>query len=126
MAKTVNSAEEDAALAYIAASTKVCVCNAQPTTYANAITDYHLASTTLTAGAGNGDWTLAADSSGRKVTMTAKSAVAISASGTATYIALVSTSDTTLRAVTTCTSQALVQGGTVDIPAFKFNVQDPT
>ena len=127
MAKTVNSAEQDAALAYIAASTRLCVCNAQPTTYANAITDYMLAYTAMTPGAGNGDYTLAADSSGRKLTTTAKSGVAITNSGTATYLALVSVADTTLRAVTVVSpSQALVAGGTVDIPAFKCNVQDPT
>jgi len=126
MTKTVNSAEEDAALNYIAASTRMCVCNAQPLTYTNAITDYMLAYVAMTAGAGNGDYTLANDSSGRKLTTTAKSGVSITNSGTATYIALVSVGDTTLRAVTTCTSQALVAGGTVDIPAFKFNVQDPT
>ena len=126
MTKTVNSAEQDAALNYIAASTRMCVCNAQPTTYANAITDYMLAYTAMTAGAGAGDYTLAADSSGRKLTTTAKSGVAITNSGTALYIALVTTADTTLRAVTSCTSQVLVAGGTVDIPAFKCNVQDPT
>ena len=126
MAKTVNSLEEDAALNYIALATRMCVCNAQPTTYTNAITDYMLAYVAMTAGAGNGDYTLAADSSGRKLTTTAKSGVAITNSGTALFIALVTVADTTLKAVTTCTSQALVAGGTVDIPAFKFNVQDPT
>jgi len=126
MAKFVNSAEEDAALNYIAASTKMCICSQQPTTYAQAITDYMLANVVLVAGAGNGDFTLAADSSGRKVTVTAKSAVPITNNGTATHVALVSTGDSTLRAGTTCTSQVLTAGGTVDIPAFKFNIQDPT
>jgi len=129
MAKTVNTAEQDAALNYIAASTRLCVCNAQPLTYANAITDYMLAYAAMTPGAGNGDFTLAADVSGRKLTTTAKNGVSIANGGVPSYLALVSVSDTTLRSVTTCSvvgGQPLVAGGTVDIPGFKANIQDPT
>lgn len=122
MAKTVNPLEQDAALDYLALSTKLCVCNAQPLTYANAITDYMLANVVVAGG----DFTKANDSNGRKVTVAAKSAVPITNSGTALFLALVSTGDSTLRAVTTITSQVLTAGGTVDIPSFKANVQDPT
>lgn len=127
MAKNAPDAQQDAALNFVAASTRMCVCNAEPTTYANAITDYMLAYTAMTAGAGNGDFTLAAGTpSGRKVTVTAKSGVTITNSGTATHIALVSVSDTTLRFVTTCTSQVLTAGGTVDIPTWTDTIPDPT
>ena len=127
MAKNAPDAQEDAALNYIAAATRMCVCSAEPTTYTEAITTFELADVTMTAGAGNGDFTLSAGSpSGRKVTVTAKSAVPIDVSGTATHIALVSVSDTTLRYITTCTSQALVAGGTVDIPSWTATVTDPT
>lgn len=126
MAKFLPTAQQDAALAYIAASTRLCVCSTQPTTYDEAITTYMLAYVAMTAGAGNGDYTLANDASGRKLTTTAKSAITITNSGTALHIALVSVADTTLRAVTTCSSQALLAGGTVDVPAFKFNTQAAT
>ena len=126
MAKYLPTAQQDAALAYIAASTRMCVCSTQPTTYDETITTYMLAYIAMTAGAGSGDYTLAADVSGRKLTTTAKSGVTVANSGEALHIALVSVADTTLRAVTTCTSQALLAGGTVDIPAFKFNTQAPT
>ena len=66
------------------------------------------------------------DTSGRKVTMAAKSAVSVASSGTATHVVLARTTDSTLRYVTTCTSQALVSGNTVDIPAWKIEVADPT
>ena len=73
-----------------------------------------------------GDFTLAdGNTSGRKITVAAKSGVPIDTSGTATHVALISVSDTTLRAVTTCTSQALTAGGTVDFPAFDWELSDP-
>ena len=74
-----------------------------------------------------GDFTKAAGTpDGRKVTMAAKSGVPIDNSGTAQHIALVVVSTTTLIAVTTCTSQALTAGGTVDVPAWVFNAGAPT
>jgi hypothetical protein len=66
------------------------------------------------------------DTSGRKVTVAAKSGVSVTASGTATHIAIARSTDSTLRYVTTCTSQALTSGNTVNIPAWKIEVADPT
>jgi hypothetical protein len=131
MAKMAPDAMIDAALAYVAASDLVTVCQDTPTTYANA-TDHAdaggtvLASHAMTVGDGNGDYTIANDTSGRKLTMTAQSGITILHSGTATHIALTLAAGTTLRYVTTCTSQALTAGGTVDIPAWKINIADPT
>lgn len=74
-----------------------------------------------------GDFTNAAgDTSGRKVTVAAKSGVSITATGTATHVALVNSGGTTVRYVTTCTSQALTSGGTVNFPSWKVEVLDPT
>jgi hypothetical protein len=73
----------------------------------------------------NGDFTLAdGDTSGRKVSMTAKSGVAIDASGTATHVCL--DNGTNQLYVTTCTSQALTSGNTVNIPLWKIEIADPT
>jgi len=63
------------------------------------------------------------DTNGRKFTMAQKSAVPITASGTATHVALASGS--VLLYVTTCTSQVLTAAGTVTIPAWKVEIADP-
>jgi len=124
MAKYANDSMMDAALDYLKNNvTRICVCSAQPTTYTEAITTYELADVTVDST----DFTHAnGDSSGRKTTVAAQSGVTIDNSGTATHVALVSVSDTTLRYVTTCTSQTLTAGGTVDIPAFDIEIADPS
>jgi hypothetical protein len=125
MAKWQNDDMLDAALDYVAACDTLIVCSAQPTTYAEATATYALADVTLTPGDGNGDFTIAdGDTNGRKVTVAAQSAVPIDASGTATHVALVLTTGSSLRFVTTCTSQALTSGGTVDLPAFDDELAD--
>jgi hypothetical protein len=115
----------DASLAYVAASTILHVCSGEPANYAG-IAAVSLADIVLTAGDGNGDFTIADDTSGRKVTVSEQADIDIDADGTATHIALATTGDSTLRYVTTCTSQALVNTGTVTVPAFKINIADPT
>lgn len=98
------------------------VCSSQPTTRTEAVTTYALADVAMTPGT---DYTLAdGDTSGRKCTVAAKSGVTIDTSGTATHVAICD--GTNLLFVTTCTSQALTGGGTVDIPAWKVEVADPT
>lgn len=127
MAKFTNDAAKDAQLAYYAACDKMFVCTTQPTTYAEASATYNLATVDLTPGNGNGDFVIAdGDTNGRKLTVTQQLAASIDASGDAQHVALGLLGDTTLRLVTTCTLQALVIGGTVDIPTFKVEIADPT
>jgi hypothetical protein len=123
MAKMVADPVLDAALAKIATCTHMVVCSSQPANFA-AIAAATLASKTMTAGLGGASYTAADDASGRKVTMTAATAVSVTATGTATHIAM--DDGTTLLYVTTCTSQALTSGNTVDIPAWKIGIADPT
>lgn len=123
MAKNAPDAEEDAALDYIAGSDFMCVCSGEPASYADANVNLMLAKVAMVGG----DFVKAAGSpSGRKVTIGAKSAVPITNGGTATHVALIKSGDSTLRAVTTCTSQLLVASGTVDVPSWVWNVADPT
>jgi hypothetical protein len=122
MTKFVPDAGLDGGLTYTDGSNYECVCNAQPTTYAQAMVTYALATVAMAGG----DITVADDANGRSATMAAKSAVSIIASGSATHIALVETSGSVLRLITTCTMQPLTSGGTVDIPTWKQNIQDPT
>lgn len=108
----------------VATATRQIACSAQPTTYTEANSTYALADVTMAGG----DFAKAnGDTSGRKLTMSAKSSVLIDTSGTATHIALVRVSDSTLLYVTTCTSQALTANGsnTVNFPSWKIEVADP-
>jgi hypothetical protein len=125
MAKAIPDAILDKTLDEIATATRMVLCNAQPTTYAEANATFALADVTL----GGGDFTKAnGDTSGRKVTVAAKSGVLIDTSGTGNHIALVRVSDTTLIYVTTCSSQAVTANGsnTVNFPAWEIELADPS
>lgn len=125
MGKRANDIVMDGALDIIATSTRQIACSAEPITYTEANSTYALADVTMAGG----DFTKAnGDTNGRKVTMAAKSGVLIDTSGTATHVALVRDSDTTLIYVTTCTSQALTANGsnTVNFPAWDIEIADPT
>ncbi|MCL4295677.1 MAG: hypothetical protein KJ077_08115 [Anaerolineae bacterium] len=126
MAKWANDSVMDAALAYIADNgDRVDVCSGQPANYAG-IAAVTLANVALTLGAGNGDYTLGnGDSSGRKLTVAEQTGVSVTGSGTATHIAISNGSDTLLY-VTTCTSQALTAGNTVNLPAWDIEIADPS
>lgn len=120
MAKSIPDAIIDLMLAE-AEGTKIHVCSAQPTTYAEAETTYSLAEATI-----SGSYTKAnGDTSGRKNTLPAQTGMSIGSSGTATHVA-VTDGTATLYLVTTCTSQALTSGGTVDTNAFDHEIGDPT
>ena len=123
MAKWSLDANMDAMLAEIAECTRLVVCSGQPANFAG-IAAVALADVTLTAGDGNGDYVIADDTSGRKITIAQQADIDIDASGTATHISL--DDGATLKYVTTCTSQALVDTGTVTVPAWKISVGDPT
>ena len=94
------------------------VCNAQPSTYAD------LASMTLATGAIGNPTAGAGSPSGRNNDYPAVSGMSITQTGTATHVAL-SNNTNTLFLVTTCTSQALTSGGTVDTTSFVHTLTDP-
>lgn len=122
MAKWQNDSMLDAAFDWLDQADKMIVCSAQPTTYTEANSTYALADVAMTP---NTDFTKAnGDSSGRKVTVAAKSSVTVDTTGTATHVALVITGSSTLVYVTTCTSQALTAGNTVSIPAWDVEIAD--
>jgi len=122
MAKSVHDSVLDGAFDVLDQANLMTVCSSQPTTRTEAVTTFALADVAMTV---NTDYTKAnGDTSGRKVTVAAKSGVTIDSSGTATHIALVD--GTNLLYVTTCTSQALTAAGTVDFPAWDIEIADPT
>jgi hypothetical protein len=126
MAKWCSDTYLDVFLQGIDDCTLLTVCSAQPTTYAEASSTYKLADVVMTAGAGNGDYTIAnGDASGRKLTVLQQTNMDIDSSGTANHVALCISGSSTLVYVTTCTSQALTSGGTVTVPAWDIEIADP-
>jgi len=125
MAKLAHDDFQDGALNVLKNNvTRQVACSAEPTTYAEANATYALADVTLASG----DFTLAnGDTSGRKVTIAAKSGVLIDTSGTATYVALLDVTNSKLLYRTTCTSQAVTANGsnTVNFPAWDIEIADP-
>jgi hypothetical protein len=116
MAKSIPAAIIDNMLTQ-AQGTRLHVCSAEPANYAG-IAAVELAQKATMAGS----YTKAAgDVSGRKNIVPAQTALPISASGNATHI-VISNGSTTMYMVTTCTSQALTSGGTVDTSAFDHEV----
>ncbi|MGH7774433.1 MAG: hypothetical protein ACREQA_19595 [Candidatus Binatia bacterium] len=123
MGKAAPDATIDAMFDYIDQSNIQHVCSAEPANYAG-IAAVSLADVAMTV---NTDYTKAnGDTSGRKATVAAKSGVTVGTTGTATHVVLANSVDSTLRYVTTCTSQALTAGNTVNIPAWDIEVADPT
>jgi len=124
MAKSASDAVLDAPADVIDQCDKQVACSAQPTTFTEANATFALADAAMTP---DTDYTKAdGTTSGRKVTMAAKNGVTVDTSGTATHIALIRTADSSLRFVTTCTSQALTAANTVNFPAWKIETGDPT
>jgi Flp pilus assembly protein TadG len=124
MAKSVHDDVLDAALNYIKNNcTRLTVCSTQPTTYTEGNATYALADVTVDTG----DFAVAnGDTSGRKLTIAAQSAVPVDASGTAAHVALLDVSGSKLLYVTTCTSQVLTSGNTVTVPAWDIEIADPS
>ncbi len=119
MAKAVDDSVLDAALDQIATSTVMHVCSAQPANFAG-IAAVSLANVAMAGG----DYVKADGTTGRKVTMAAKSAIPVTANGTANHVALAT--GTVLKYVTTATAQALTSGNTVSTPAWAVTLADPT
>jgi hypothetical protein len=119
MGKVIPDANIDAQLVNCE-GTKIHVCSAEPANYAG-IAAVMLAEATI-----SGSFTKAAgDVSGRKSTHPAQSAISITNTGTATHIVESNGTDT-MEMVTTCASQLLTSGGTVDTSAFDHEIGDPT
>ena len=125
MAKTVHDDVLDGAFNIIKNNcTRQVACSAQPTTFTEANATYAIADVTMASG----DFTIAnGDTSGRKVTVAAKSGVLIDTTGTVTHAALLDVANSKLLFVTTTVSQALTANGsnTVNFPAWDDEIADP-
>lgn len=116
-------ANPNAYLAKVATGTRWTMCSAQPANFAG-IAAVALADVAVTAGDGNGDYTIAdGDTSGRKLTFAQQDDVAVDSTGTATHLAI--DDGTTLLFVTTTPSTLLTSGNTVNFLAWTLEVRDP-
>lgn len=120
MGKACHADVLDGSLDVLAAGNIMIACSAEPTSRAEAVSTYALADVAMVGG----DYVKAAgDTSGRKSTVQPKSGVNVDSTGTANHVAVVD--GTRLLYVTTCTSQALTAGNTVDFPAWDVEIADP-
>lgn len=86
-------------------------------------TNYALCAASLSAG----DYTKADGStSGRKITIGAKSGQSVIASGTATHVAITDNGLKALPIVTTCSSTAVTSGNQANIGSWAYEINDPT
>lgn len=124
MGKSINTLVLDAALNFIADNcNKLTVCTTEPTNYTEANATYNIAEVAMSGG----DFTKAAgDTSGRKVTVGAKSGLTATDNGTAEHIALVDTANSRLLLVTDFSSQAVSTGNTLNVGSFKYEINNPS
>lgn len=126
MAKSVHDDVLDGAVGYFETNCdKLTICSAEPASYAEATTQgsVMLAEVTLDGG----DFAVAnGDGGGRKVTVSAQNSVEVLETGSGTHIALVDTGNSKLLLVTTMTTKAMTDGDYCNVPAFDFEIGDPT
>jgi hypothetical protein len=65
----------------------------------------------------------AGDTSGRKLVMQANNSLSVTATGTAAHIAWLASTLSLLLLCTTCTTQALTTGNTVNVPTHDFEIR---
>ena len=120
--KSQNDEMLDAAFDYVRGLvTSMTVCSTQPTDYTEAYTTYKLAVVTM---ASTDITTTPGDTSGRKMHIGCETGLTVDATGGANHIALVDSDNTALLFVTTCTTQQLTTGNTVNIPGWDDEILD--
>lgn len=115
MGKNVPDSIIDSQLDLIEGTT-LHVCSAEPANYAG-IAAVELAKTAI-----SGSYTKATGTpSGRQTTCPAQAGLTVDSNGTATHVAI-SNGSNLLQEVTTCTSQAVTAGGTLDTSSFVHTI----
>ncbi len=122
MAATLHDNVLDAALNYIKNSTEnLYICSQQPTTFLEASSTYAVGVEAAPTFTGPED-----DTSGRKVTVNAITDGEVTVTGTAAWVALTDDSATLLLATQQLqASQAVTDGNTFTLTAFKIAIPDP-
>ena len=125
MAKTVHNDVLDAALNYIKNNcNKMVACSQQPTTFTEANSTYALADVSMSSS----DFTGPADgdTSGRKITVNAKSNVPVDVQGDPAVIVLLDTVNSKILYTTDeGSSQTIYVGNNANFPAWDIELADP-
>jgi hypothetical protein len=120
--KYQNDLMLDAAFDYIRELvTVMTICTTQPTTYSQAFTVNALALVLMASG---DITTTPGDTSGRKMHVGSETGLTVVTTGAANHIALIDSTNSALLFVTTCTTQQLTTGNTVNIPAWDDEILD--
>jgi hypothetical protein len=116
MAKRYGYSAAAASLAYVRDNATVLyVCTTAPNTFSAASTQPQMI---VSANVSSADITIASGGTGPVATIGAKNSQTIDSSGSATHLALVSTSGSRLLFVTNVSSQVLASGNTVNIGSW--------
>jgi hypothetical protein len=116
MAKRYGYSAAAASLAYVRDNATVCyVCTTAPASYSAAANQPQMI---VSANVSAADLTIASGGTGPVLTVGAKNSQTIESSGSATHLALVSTSGTRVLFVTNVSSQVLASGNTVNIGSW--------
>lgn len=125
MAKFLADGALDALLDYIEDTDLCTLCEGQPASFAEATTAVPTGKRLADVAVDSGDWTKAnGDTSGRKDTFAQQTGVTIDDDGDADHLAFTKSGDSTLRLVTTVTTQTVTGGNTATINSFKVEVAD--
>lgn len=121
MGKWVSDQVLDGALALIASADRTVALESQPANFTAAwsarLAENSLSQADFAIGPG--------DVSGRKITIAAKTGAAVLMPGSATHVALLDTVGSRLLYVTTCPSQVLAMGGTVNFDSWTVEIGAP-
>lgn len=128
MSKWENVLIEQQGLNYLQNNgTREVACAGQPASYAEATTNYPTGKALGHCTMASGDYAVASDGAGgEKITMAQKTGIAVDASGTCDHVAIVDTVNSALLLVTTCTSQAVTSGNTMQINSYTLTIPTPT
>jgi hypothetical protein len=123
MASYLNDEVTDQGLDYADTNgTRIDICSALPTTYAEATSTFSLGNKTgLNTGA-----TQNGASSGRRVIVPAITDGNVTGNGTATHWALTDGSGTLIAAQTLASSQVVTSGNVFTLPAINITIPDPS
>lgn len=101
--------------------TRLDICSQEPTNYTEATSTYTLGNDTINTGAPQDG-----DTDGRKVVVPAVSGASVTASGTASHVAVTDGTSVLCLAEALSASQAVTSGNTFNTAAFDVTLRDPS
>lgn len=125
MAKTIDNNSQDAQLNDIKNNGNLVVLlSAQATTFNEANSTFRLASAAIAA-ADFGALVAGAAAGSRRLNVPARNGAAVSTGGTGNHVAVIDTVNSRVKLQTSTPAQAVSQGGTADIAAWTYDVNQP-